>query len=104
MITHSATQTTAIGLIHLYLLPSVQLPVLNSDPMRQRRYTGIVYAMYNPITEIEVTARNATGVPRWFGKYAGTVMTAANTTTNSTDQVGVWFAPSLRHRLCPGTA
>src|ERR1035438_5185383 len=60
--------------------------------------------MYRPITEIEVTARNATGVPSEFGKYAGIVMISANTQTNSTAQVGVRFLPSLRHRLCPGTA
>src|ERR1700726_2120595 len=60
--------------------------------------------MYRPITEIEVTARNATGVPRWFGKYAGNVMIAANTTTNATDHVGVRFLPRRRQRLCPGTA
>src|SRR5271154_4936834 len=60
--------------------------------------------MYSPITEIDVTARNATGLPRWFGKYAGIVMTSANTTTNSTDHVGVRLFPSRRHRLWPGTA
>src|ERR1700690_1421130 len=60
--------------------------------------------MYSPITEIEVTARNATGAPRWFGKYAGIVIPSANTTTNSTDQVGVRLCPSRRHRLWPGTA
>ena len=60
--------------------------------------------MYRPITEIEVTARNATGVPRWLGKYAGIVMMRANTQTKSTAQVGVRFLPSRRHRLCPGTA
>ena len=37
MITHSATQTTAIGLIHLYLLPSVHGPGSNLSPIRQRR-------------------------------------------------------------------
>ena len=51
-----------------------------------------------------MTARNATGLPRWFGKYAGIVMISANTTTNSTDQVGVRLLPSRRHRLWPGTA
>src|ERR1700719_2167637 len=60
--------------------------------------------MYRPITEIEVTARNATGGPRWFGKYAGNVTIAANTTTNATDHVGVRFLPRRRQRLCPGTA
>src|ERR1700739_4695282 len=60
--------------------------------------------MYRPITEIDVTARNATGLPLELGKYAGKVMTAASTTTNSTDHVGVRFWPSRRHRLCPGTA
>src|ERR1035437_9407947 len=56
------------------------------------------------MTEIEVTARNATGVPRWLGKYAGIVMTRANTHTKNRAHVGVRFGPSLRHRLCPGTA
>src|ERR1035438_2562449 len=60
--------------------------------------------MYRPMTEIEVTARNATGVPRWLGKYAGIVMMRANTHTKNTAHVGVRFAPSLRHRFCPGTA
>ncbi len=31
-------------------------------------------------------------------------MISANTQTNSTAQVGVWFFPSRRHRLCPGIA
>src|SRR5947209_19438994 len=56
------------------------------------------------MTEMDVTARKATGVPRWFGKYAGKVISAANITTNRTDQVGVLFFPSRRQRLWPGTA
>src|ERR1700745_1671635 len=60
--------------------------------------------MYSPITAIEVTARNATGLPRWFGKYAGIVMISAQTPTNSTDHVGVRLLPSRRQRLWPGTA
>src|ERR1700733_14011029 len=56
------------------------------------------------MTEIEVTARNATSTPLWAGKYAGIVMMPANTTTNRTDHVGVLFLPKRRHRLCPGTA
>src|ERR1700677_4515419 len=60
--------------------------------------------MYSPITEIDVTARNATGVPRWFGKYAGMVMTIANRTTNSVAQFGTLLGLRRRHRLCPGTA
>src|ERR1700727_2218605 len=60
--------------------------------------------MYSPITEIDVTARNATGVPRWWGKYAGKVTISANSTTTSTAQVGVRFLPSWRHSLWPGTA
>src|ERR1700745_651318 len=60
--------------------------------------------MYSPITAIEVTARNATGLPRWFGKYAGIVMISAKTTTNSTDHVGVRLLPSRRQRLWPGIA
>ena len=42
MITHSATQTIAIRLIHLYLRPSVHGPGSNLSPIRQRRNTGIV--------------------------------------------------------------
>src|SRR5258708_5277628 len=60
--------------------------------------------MYSPITEIDVTARNATGVPFEFGKYAGNVTTSANRQTNSTDHVGVRFLPRRRHRLWPGIA
>src|SRR5438309_11847105 len=60
--------------------------------------------MYRPMTEIEVTARKATGLPRWFGKYAGIVMISANRTTNTTDHVGVRLRPRRRHRLWPGTA
>src|SRR5579875_3873849 len=60
--------------------------------------------MYSPITEIEVTARNATSTPFFAGKYAGIVMMPANTTTNSTAQLGVWLALRRRHRLWPGTA
>src|SRR5437879_2584425 len=99
MITHSPTHRNAAGFTHLYLAPSVHGPGSNLSRMRQRRNTGIVYAMYRPITEIEVTARNATGVPRWLGKYAGNVISAANRTTNSTDHVGVLFLPKRRHRL-----
>src|ERR1700683_5434643 len=60
--------------------------------------------MYRPITEIDVTARNATGVPSLFGKYAGIVTIIAIMHTNSTAHVGVRFLPRRRHRLCPGTA
>src|ERR1700753_385168 len=60
--------------------------------------------MYSPITEIDVTARNATGVPLEFGKYAGIVMISANTITNSTAQVGVRFLPSRRQSEWPGIA
>ncbi len=51
-----------------------------------------------------MTARNATGVPRWFGKYAGIVTIIANRHTNTTAHVGVRFLPRRRHRLWPGTA
>ena len=34
------TKTTAIGLIHLYLGPSVHERGWNESPARQRRYTG----------------------------------------------------------------
>ena len=37
MITQSATQVKAIGLIHLYFEPSVHGPGSNLLPMRQRR-------------------------------------------------------------------
>src|ERR1035437_5326722 len=56
------------------------------------------------MTEISVTARNATGVPGWFGKYAGIVTIIAHSTTKNTAHVGVRFLPKRRHRLCPGTA
>src|SRR5450755_573452 len=56
------------------------------------------------MTEIEVTARKATGVPLEFGKKAGKVMISAHTQTNRTAHVGVLFLPSRRHRLWPGTA
>src|ERR1700758_3296355 len=56
------------------------------------------------MTEIEVTARNATGVPRWFGKYAGTVMTIANRHTKNTAHVGGRLTARRRRRLWPGTA
>ena len=39
------TKTTAIGLIHLYLAPSVHERGSNESPARQRRYTGVMYAM-----------------------------------------------------------
>src|SRR3954469_12839728 len=39
--TQIATQTTAIGLIHLYFFPSDQGPASQESPFRQRRYTGI---------------------------------------------------------------
>src|SRR5665213_198075 len=104
MITHTLTHTTAIMFTHLYFLPRVHGPGANASPARQRRNTGIVYAMYSPITAIDVTARNATGVPAVFGKYAGIVITSAKTAMNSTDHVGVRFAPRRRQRLWPGTA
>src|SRR5579859_3157596 len=98
MTTQIATHTNAIGFTHLYFCPSVHGPFAKLSPIRQRRNTGIVYAMYRPITEIDVTARNATGVPRWLGKYAGIVIARAHMQTNSTDQVGVRFLPSRRQR------
>jgi hypothetical protein len=36
------------------------------------------------MTAIDTTARNATGMPELFGKYAGIVMTAAHAAMNST--------------------
>jgi hypothetical protein len=45
MITHSATQAIAMMLTHLYLRPRVHGPASNASPIRQRRNTGIVYAM-----------------------------------------------------------
>src|ERR1700733_1853158 len=56
------------------------------------------------MTEIDVTARKATGRPAWFPLKAGIVMMNANTATNTTAHVGVRFLPRRRHRLCPGTA
>ena len=47
---------TAIGFIHLYLLPLFQDPTSNLSPCRQRRQIGIAKARYRPITAIEVTA------------------------------------------------
>src|ERR1700684_2184037 len=60
--------------------------------------------MYSPITEIDVTAKNATGAPSLFGKYAGIVTIIAIRHTNSTAHVGVRFLPRRRHSLWPGTA
>src|ERR1700684_3572559 len=56
------------------------------------------------MTEIDVTARKATGRPAWFPLKAGIVMMNANTATNTTAHVGVLFLPSRRHRLWPGIA
>src|SRR5262245_57875195 len=93
-----------MALIHLYFAPSVQLPGSKRSPIRQRRKVGIVYAMYRPTVDSVVTARNATGVPSLFGKYAGTVTIMANEVTNSTAQVGVRLLLSRRHSRCPGIA
>ncbi len=41
MITMKMTNTTAIGLIHLYLGPSVHERAWNESPWRQRRNTGV---------------------------------------------------------------
>src|ERR1700740_3553779 len=60
--------------------------------------------MYRPMTEMEVTARKATGRPAWLPQEAGMVMIMANGATNRTAQLGVWFLPRRRHRSCPGTA
>jgi hypothetical protein len=51
------------------------------------------------MTEMDVTARNATGSPAWLPLYAGMVMMNAHTATNTTAHVGVWWLLSRRHRL-----
>src|SRR6202012_3677728 len=56
------------------------------------------------MTEMEGTARKATGSPAWLPLNAGMVMMNAHTATNTTAQLGVLFRLSLRHRLWPGTA
>src|ERR1022692_4171434 len=104
MTTQIATQQNATGLIHLYLVPSVHVPVWNFSPIRQRRNTGIVYAIYRPITEIEVTARNATGGPSVLGRYGGKATIGAKRPTNNPAQGGVRFFPPRRHGLSRGPA
>ena len=103
MITHSATHTTAIGLIHLYFEPSVHEPGFEArrpcasagTPGSCRRCTGRSPRSRSP-------PGTPPGVPRWFGKYAGIVMISANTTTNSTDQVGVGSARAGATGCGPG--
>src|SRR5579863_6052807 len=60
--------------------------------------------MYSPIVVIDVTAKNATGSPVLVPNSAGIVITRAQTTTNSTAQVGVWCLFNRRHKVWPGTA
>src|SRR5688572_23086353 len=79
MITQIATHTIAIGFTHLYFVPSVHGPGSNASPIRQRRYTGITYAMYNPMTQIDTTAKNAYGAPASSPSSAGSVITRAAT-------------------------
>ena len=47
---------TAIGFIHLYFAPLVQLPSSKLSPCRQRSQIGIAKARYSPATAMDVTA------------------------------------------------
>jgi hypothetical protein len=54
MKTVQMTATVPIGRDHL---PRFHRPALNESPARNRRNVGRTYAMYSPITAIDVTAK-----------------------------------------------
>src|SRR3954468_18312319 len=104
MITTMITSTTAIGAIHLYLLPSVQGPGTNESPIRQRRKIGITYAMYSPITPIDTTAVKATVTPSLLPFSAGSVIRNATNATAMTALNGMRRWLTLLQVRQPGTA
>ena len=67
---------SAIGAIHLYLLPERPRARHERVPIRQRRKIGIAYAMYRPITVTAVSAKNAIGVFDALPISAGSATTA----------------------------
>src|SRR5688572_12986128 len=60
--------------------------------------------MYRPMTAIDTTAKNATGMPAEVPQSAGMVMTSDSTQTPSTAATGTRFALTLDQNLQPGTA
>src|SRR6476469_2818137 len=102
---------TAIRFIHLYFEPLFQLPGSKFSPCRQRSQIGMANARYRPMTAIEVTAKNATGmisgasaVPMLTLINAGSVTMAQHTATSITAFAGTRFAVSDCHILEPGIA
>ena len=57
--------------------PSFQGPPGTIEPARSRRNTGVMYAMYRPMTAIDVTAAYATGLNR-YGRPRMNAPTAAS--------------------------
>ena len=56
MITIQTTAIVPIGRLHF---PRLHGPGWNCDPARRRRRIGMPYAMYRPMTAIEMTAAYA---------------------------------------------
>src|SRR5438270_9483993 len=93
-----ATQITAIQPIGPLQTPSRHGPGLKSGA-NWRRKIGIAYAIYRPMTAIEVTATYATK-----STTVGTARIKEHTTARRMALRGVRPLFSLCHRLCPGTA
>jgi hypothetical protein len=60
--------------------------------------------MYRPITAIETTAKNATGMPASVPQSAGMVMISASAHEPSTAPTGTCFAFTRLKNCQPGTA
>src|SRR5215210_6301270 len=98
------TQATASGLSHLHLSPRFQAGLgVKRSALRQRRKVGITYARYSPMTPIETTAKNATGVPTSLPDSAGRLRMPARTHEPITAATGTPRLPfTLLHSFHPG--
>src|ERR1700732_3392953 len=96
----NATQTTATMPIGRLQAPRCHGPRTNRSPASSRRKIGIAYAMYRPMTEIEVTAKYAA-----VFQIAGSVKIAAPATASQMELVGVRVRLLIRcQKFDPGSA
>src|SRR6476659_520888 len=96
----NTSQMVAIVPIGRLQRPRVQGPGTNESPARSRRKTGVMYAMYRPMTAIDVMAKKATALNRY-----GMPKMKAPTAANQMEFVGVRVRGLIRcQNELPGIA